>query len=126
MKSILDKQFTALEEKYPDLTIEARADGTSLIKIPNYGLPIGWNKASSNIYFLVPNGYPVAKPDCFWTDVDLTLANGGTPLNASVNASHGGPEQLLWFSYHLSSWDPNVDDLLTYVRVINQRLGDLR
>jgi hypothetical protein len=126
MRSIVDKQAEELTGKYPGTILRVRADGSCLVNIPNYFLPVGWNKQTTNVYFVVPVGYPTAKPDCFWTDKDLTLANGATPANASVNANHGEAEQLLWFSYHLSSWNPNTDNLLTYVRVIQKRLEELR
>ena len=126
MRSIVDKHAEELAGKYPGTDVRLRPDGTYFVTIPNYLLPAGWNKQNTKIYFIVPAGYPTGKPDCFWTDKDLTLANGATPANASVNVSHGEPEQLLWFSYHLSSWNPNSDNLLTYVRVIRKRLEELR
>lgn len=126
MRSIVDKQADELAGKYPGATLRLRPDTSYYVSIPNYPLPAGWNKQTINVYFVVPAGYPTAKPDCFWTDRDLLLANGATPANASVNVAHGEPEQLLWFSYHLSSWNPNTDNLLTYVRVIQKRLEELR
>lgn len=123
MTSIFDEQFQQLLERFPSATFETRADGSRRIRIPDYQLPKGgWNRESTAIYFVTMPSYPQAQPDCFWTDPGLTLANGGIPKNASVNNNHGGPEQLLWFSWHASKWNPNGDSLLTYVHVIDRRL----
>jgi hypothetical protein len=127
MKSIIDKQLDILLEKFPDTKISPRADGTIFVTIHDFAVPSGWNKSTTSVSFLVPVGYPAARPDCFWADPDLTLVNGGTPDNTAVNDSHGvAGESKLWFSYHLSNWNANTDDLLTYVRVIRGRLEDVR
>lgn len=127
MKTVIEKQLVRLVEVFPEAKHNLRPDGTYYVQIPNFNLPFGWNKSTTGISFIVPVGYPAARPDCFWADQDLTLANGGTPGNTAVNNSHGeNGENKLWFSYHLSNWNANTDDLLTYVRVIKGRLEDVR
>jgi hypothetical protein len=106
---------------YGSAACQTRNDGSALIWIPQFSLPPGWNKSLTNVRFLVPVGYPIAKPDCFWTDADLRLASGGTPMNTQLNASYGGSEQLLWFSFHIGNWNANRDDLVTYANSIRSR-----
>jgi hypothetical protein len=55
-----------------------------LVRIPNVPLPEGWSQPSTEIRFVVPNGYPYAAPDCFWADMALRLRGGAMPKNATV------------------------------------------
>jgi len=122
MKEILAVQLERLKQKYNGARLEERADGTALISVPNVPLSAGWDRKHTTVRFVLPAGYPLAQPDCFWTDAELRLANGTLPQNAAINNSHGGTEPLLWFSWHLANWDPNASDLLRYVRAIESRL----
>jgi hypothetical protein len=127
MNSIFDIHFKDLVELHPRASIDLRPDGSRLVSVPNYALPRGgWNASATTIYFIVMSSYPQAKPDCFWTDPELRLANGGTPKNSSINKNHGGAQNLQWFSWHASTWNPNKDSLLTYLRVIDRRLREFQ
>jgi hypothetical protein len=127
MKSIFEEHFQSLAEAYPGSNYVPRPDGSRRIQVPGLRLPAtGWNMLGTTVYFLISSSYPMAQPDCFWTDPHLRLASGAIPQNTSVNNTHGGPENLLWFSWHASRWDPNRDNLLTYVKVISRRLQEIR
>jgi hypothetical protein len=75
------------------------------------------------IKFIAPVGYPLSRPDCFWADVDLRLTSGSMPQNSANNPIPHRVENHLWFSWHLASWNPNSDNLLTYLNVIKRRLA---
>ena len=122
----VEKQFEVLKAYEPTATLEPLPDGLYIISIPNILLPNGWSKQSTQIKFIAPIGYPLARPDCFWADPDLRLANGNIPQNAQPNPTPPALNGYLWFSWHLSTWNPNNDNLLTYVNVIKRRLNDPR
>lgn len=95
-----------------------------VVRVPEVVLPQGWSKPSTTVVFVAPQGYPFAKPDCFWTDPDLRLANGNLPQNAQMtNPIPGIPDSLLWFSWHVDPWNPNRDDFVTWFALIKQRLA---
>jgi E2/UBC family protein E len=125
--TLLEEQVEILRSQYPDVIVRHLPSGAALIVLPRMPLVDGWSKKSTAVSFLAPVGYPHAKPDCFWTDGDLKLASGATPVNAAGNPipeiNEGGH---LWFSWHTAQWNPNRDSLLTYVNVIKNRLRDLR
>jgi|SRR5438045_6437950 len=123
---LLDAQFDSLRRSYPAAAAHRRDDGTALVEIPQFPLPSGWNMQETTVYFMVPLGYPMARPDCFWTNQDLRLVNGGIPSNTGNNAGHGLPEDKLWFSYHPATWNPNLDNLVTYANLIRRRLAEAR
>lgn len=121
---LVDQQLKEVRTRYPAARADRRPDGTVLIIIPRMPLPPGWSRPEVDVWFVVPLGYPVASPDTFWTQADLRLWNGGFPANTQLNANYGGSELGLWFSVHPSAWNPNRDNLLTYVRLIESRLRE--
>jgi len=123
---LVDQQIGELRATFGEVTLTRRNDGTATIEIQKFLLPDGWSARETGIIFIVPVGYPVARPDCFWANADLRLASGQAPANATPNTNHGGPDQRLWFSWHPSSWNPNADSLLTFANVIRRRFQELR
>ena len=125
---LIDQQFAALKDRarYAGATLKRLTNGTGVVTIPDFPLPQGWNKQRTTVYFVVPVGYPMARPDTFWTDLDLKLSSGGPALNTGENNNHGLPQQLRWFSWHPATWNPNRDTLITYVGMIAKRLQDAR
>jgi len=117
-------------------TTEALANGAQLVRIPNFQLPEGWQVPNSpehivTIVFFAPPGYPASQPDCFWLEpVGVRLTGGGTPQNTNdSNPIPGYPKQPphgTWFSWHVQQWNPNTDSLITYFKVIKNRLFPAR
>ncbi|MER8916334.1 hypothetical protein NKI32_21175 [Mesorhizobium sp. M0761] len=124
--SILARHFEDFNKRYPYATLEEQAGGTAVVSLPAVRLPPGWNKAAVDVKFVVPGGYPQAAPDCFWTEPALALAHGGAPQNTGQQATPGIPSEWLWFSWHPSTWQPNSDNLHTYLNVIRRRLGEAK
>lgn len=124
----LEGHLDQLKEKFKDASKTPLPSGAHLITIPDVLLPAGWNRATETIYFLAPPGYPGGQPDCFWVgQVNFRLANGATPQ--ASNDANPIPEvgqRGTWFSWHLQTWNPNTDSLLTYFNVIMQRLNPPR
>ena len=100
--------------------------GTTVVVLPDVALIAGWKRQSTTIRFVLPPGYPFGRPDCFYADADLRLADGRVPQAAQVQPLPGAGTPLLWFSWHPQGWNPNRDSLVTYARVIRQRLGEIR
>lgn len=121
--TLLDEQVDEIKKIFSDVSVQTFGDGTSHIFIPSLKLPAGWNQVETSVSFLVPVGYPMAKPDCFWTDINLRLANGATPQNTGINPMPNVAEQKLWFSWHLEKWNPSTDTLMTFLRVIQNRFS---
>lgn len=126
----LDQQFEVLKSLKADALKEALPNGAWLIRIPEVRLPAGWNREAADILFVAPPGYPAAQPDCFWiAPGGLRLENGGTPQASNDSNPIPGetaPRNTTWFSWHLQTWSPNTDSLVTYFNVIMQRLNPAR
>ena len=130
MNPIVKQQLDLLQVNRPDASATPLPSGAHLITIPNVKLPVGWNRPSTTILFVAPPGYPSAQPDCFWVEPSqFRVANGGTPQGS--NDSNPIPELVpprpfTWFSWHLQSWNPNHDSLVTYFNVIMKRFESLQ
>lgn len=122
----VEQQFECLKVQFGNASIQSLPNGTFLVTIPALILPAGWNNALTTVKFVIPVGYPLAKPDCFWVDAGLRLASGATPQNTGSNPIPGAAGPQLWFSWHVATWSPSRDTLLTYVRVIQNRFKELR
>jgi len=122
----LQIQFEILKGEFSKADLQMLPSGAALITIPDFQLPKGWSQGNTTVKFLAPVGYPFAKPDCFWIDEQVRLQNQAMPQSArfepipEVNGNH------LWFSWHVGPWNPNRDNLSTYIRVIENRLKDPR
>jgi hypothetical protein len=123
----IEEQFEILKAAgWPSATLVRQPDGSHIVSVKDLSLPPGWSKANSSVHFLAPVGYPLSRPDCFWADADLRLANASMPQNTGVTPVGNTGVPGLWFSYHVSAWNPNNDNLLTYLHVIKGRFKDLR
>src|ERR1700733_7447629 len=114
------------DEKGLGAEVQRLNTGGYLVKIKSFPKRPGWNRPAVDILFVAPPGYPAAKPDCFWVSPQLRLANGAMPQNTNDNnpipgdTSPGRP--ITWFSWHLQTWDPNLDKLITFYSAIVKRL----
>ncbi len=124
--TIIEQQTQELSQKFTEATCIKAPDGSHLVTIPNVSLPEGWNSKTTTVRFIAPVGFPASRPDCFWTDPNLRLTGGRNPQSTGPNPMPHGPQPLLWFSWHVQKWSPNSDSLLTYFRVIENRLHDIR
>jgi hypothetical protein len=122
----IEEQFEVLRTSVSEASLEKLPDGTHLVVVQGVRLPNGWSKKAVDVKFHVPAGYPFAKLDCFWADPDLRLASGANPMNTGSNAIPHVASPHLWFSWHVGTWNPNIDNLLTYFYVIRRRLSDPR
>lgn len=120
-------QFERLQERYPQAVMSALPSGSALVHVPSIGVPDGWSHTETDLWFIVPVGYPGPCPDCFWVRQDLRLANGGMPHASQVHPQIPETTQpALWFSWHVvdnqAHWNPARDTLSTYMSICLERL----
>ena len=123
--SIVKTQFEGLKEQFPNAGLKELADGSFLITIPDLPLADGWSHNNVTAMFLAPVGYPHAKPDCFWVDPELKV-NGNDPQSIQRQPLPEVGGSYMWFSWHIGQWNPNQDSLITFVRVVMNRLEDVK
>lgn len=86
----------------------------------NYAIPKIWNRDVVDLLVVAHPSYPNAKMDMFWVDPPLTLKDGTQPKSVSTVNKCGKNWQQ--FSWHVNTWNPAKDNLITYLDVVNDRL----
>lgn len=120
--TVVDEHFRLFSDFFQGALMQGLPGGANLVVCQNVELPPGWNRHQSTIKFVAPVGYPLSKPDCFWADADLRLVNGAMPKATGFNAIPGVQQKHLWFSWHVSQWNPHRDSLLSFFMTIQARL----
>lgn len=104
--------------------VELAQDGVQVcVVLKDYPLPASvWNRKTTDIMIIVHPAYPNSKLDMFYTSTGLRLSDGRVPKAGDVEEPHGG---RTWqrFSWHVAAWNPAHDSILTYLDVIDHRLG---
>lgn len=131
LSPITERQFLRVRERYPEATLAPLPSGAALFTLPGVRLPAGWSHPETTIRFIVPAGYPGPAPDCFWSDAVLTVNGGAMPQ--ATQPSNVIPEtgiRAQWYSWHVTNaannWNPNRDDLMTYLSIVLDRFRMLR
>jgi hypothetical protein len=119
--------FEALRARHPSAVLTEFTSGATLVTL-DYTLPKGWSTEKIILRFIMPNGYPVAPPDGFWVEPDLQVG-GKTPHAAPPNQEI--PEAGMSkhrFSWHFDNghWSANRDNLLTWLRSVQERFEKLQ
>ena len=112
-----------IEALSADYSIEVCEDGGVInLVFDTYSIPGGFSMSETSLLLRLPASYPNGKPDMFWTEPELTLADGRVPRQADQIQSFLGKS---WrrFSWHLSQWNPGRDNLYTYLEFVNMRLA---
>ncbi|MGH9921781.1 MAG: E2/UBC family protein [Nitrososphaerales archaeon] len=117
---LLRKQYGELEH------------GTSVewILFKKFKLPLGWDREFTELFVLVPAGYPSTPPDNFFVPVGFKLANG-QKIDAYTEPHPHIGRQWGQFSYHIidGEWRPanNIlegDNLQTFMIKVLDRLKE--
>lgn len=127
----IDTEFAELaaylkSERGLDTQLQRLGTGGYLVTVKNVPIGPGWIRAATDVLFLAPPGYPAARPDCFWVSPQLRRAGGAMPQNCNDGTIIPGDtvsgRALTWFSWHLQTWDPNKDKLVTFYKAVMKRL----
>lgn len=96
--------------------------GMACAVFSGHPLPRGYNRCSSDLLLRLPLSYPNGKPDMFWLESDVLLANGSVPKSAEHIETYLDRK---WrrFSWHMTHWNPAQDDFRTYLEFVNSRLA---
>lgn len=118
---LLEEEELYLKEKGFEFTATDRGSELHLV-IHKYRLPPAYAPQNVDLLIRLPAGYPNAKPDMFWTDPWVHLANGQVPNRANVTETHGDRPWQRWSRHWAGRWRPGVDGLETYLGSIMNEL----
>lgn len=119
---MIENHFAELLLRYPGAEMQRLPSGAHLVTVPGFPVEPGWSGDRTTLRFVVPTGYPFANPDCFYADPTFRLANGAMPQASAENDIPETQTKGLWFSWHLTGpWNPNSDNLLSWIATCAQR-----
>lgn len=119
---VLDEHVQKLREVGYECSVDAASDGFFHLLIGKVIVPPAFSRTTVRVLVKIPRSYPNGKPDMFWVDEPFLLANGSVPEKGDVVETISGQ---LWrrFSWHPTTWNPAVDNLITYVQFVRGRLS---
>lgn len=126
MKERIVQEIALLSEKYPSLQ---HGQNNDWVMIPDFNLFDGYNRQITKLLFLVKSTYPHTAPDNFYVESGLRLSNGNPPSSYTEGQGVAVPGNWGCFSWHPEIWRPSNeiqkgDNLLTFMRSVNQRLRE--
>lgn len=102
--------------------IEVNEGKEICILFKNYLVPEKiWTPAKTDLLIMAHPTYPNAKLDMFWVDPPLSLKSKKSPNAVTPDTQCGKNWQR--FSWHVKSWNPAHDSLITYLHTVNDRLN---
>ena len=118
----IDRDF--LHEKGYEFQVIPEGKSLYLI-LSNFSLPASvYTPATVDLMIAIPEGYPNAQLDMFWTNPDVKLLNGNWPLKAD---HHGTFCERTWqrWSRHIQGeapWRVGVDNIRSFLSTIRKEL----
>lgn len=101
--------------------IETNEGPEICIIFKGYKIPSNiWTLDKVDLLVVTHTTYPNAKMDMFWVDPPITLKSGAQAQAVSPDTRCG--RSWLRFSWHVQSWNPAHDNLITYLNVVDDRL----
>lgn len=110
--------------------VERHSDRVDVIHLANdrvamvyrqLALPEGWNRAASDVVWILEPGYPVTPPDCFWLEEDTHSLPATEQVNTQVQpCPTGSGVNRRWVSWHVQQWNPAGHDLEDWLSSIRQ------
>ena len=114
--------FEALRARHPSAVLTEFKSGAAMVTL-DYPLPNGWSAEKIVLRFIMPNGYPVAPPDGFWVEPDLQVSGKNphaTTLGQQIPEAGMSKHRFSWH-FDNGHWSANRDDLLTWLRSVQER-----
>ncbi len=97
--------------------------GMTCVVISKWPLPAGFDHDASDLLILLSAGYPDVRPDMWWFDPPVRLADGRAITATEVVERHLGRSWQRW-SRHFTDgqWQSGIDGLESYVALIRSDL----
>lgn len=119
MPPLLCEHTDSLRKKFP---VDVVYENGFCVIIKDYPVPERvWGRSHVDLLVVAPESYPNGQMDMFWVDPPLYLEGAQAPNGTGSESKCGRMWQS--FSWHVSNWNPAFDNLLTYLYVVDYRLG---
>jgi len=118
---IPEQILSSIEELKLHYRVDEIHEGNPIIiVIKNFPLPTGFKIEKTDLLLKIPISFPNGKPDMFWVNPDAIPKAKKLPFTPQIEANLG--RQWLRYSWHLQKWNPNHDNLFTFIEFIESGL----
>ncbi len=123
LQTLVEQQLEEVCKHFPGAYIDNTSPPNYLI-VPNYPLPKHWDRDSTTLLVMIPNGFPLSALDMFWVDPQIRLSDGREPEAANYFEQHLGKswQRFSWHYTDSMGWKPGQSSLLSHLRFANSRL----
>src|SRR6266568_5002944 len=120
--SLPQNDLAYLAERVADYSITAEANMTCVV-LRGYVLPVGYDRAQSDLLLRLSPGYPDIPPDMWWFDPKVRLSDGRTVRATECVEHHlGRPWQRWSRHFNAGQWRSGVDCLESFLALIRREL----
>lgn len=111
-----------LTDRAVNHSVTAEANMTCVV-FSNFPLPVGFDRAQSNLLVRLKAGYPDIPPDMWWFDPPIRRADGKPIPATEVMENHLGRSWQRW-SRHFTAgqWKSGVDGLESFIALVRREL----
>jgi len=110
----INKDVNLLKNEFENITIH---DGNPVIVvIEDFHLPQRYIIDSTKLLIKIPISYPNGKLDMFWVEENAIPDGKKLPFSQTFETILG--VKWLRYSWHPQNWNPNSDNLLTFIEFV--------
>ena len=97
--------------------------GMTCVVLSRWALPAGFDREAADLLIRLSPGYPDVRPDMWWFNPPVRLADGKDLPATQVTEAHLGRSWQRW-SRHLNDgqWQSGVDGLESFLALIRRNL----
>jgi hypothetical protein len=120
--SLPANDLACLADRELDHSISVESNMTCVL-IRGYRLPLGYDRAQSDLLLRLSPGFPDVKPDMWWFDPPVRRADGTSVQATDLMEHYLGRSWQRW-SRHLNDgqWRPGIDCLESFMALIRKEL----
>jgi hypothetical protein len=120
--SLPQADVVCLSERGLEYSVSSEANMTCVL-FPGYKLPIGYDRAASDLLLRLQPGFPDVPPDMWWFSPAIRLADGRTVQATDVIERHLGKDWQRWSRhFNAGQWRSGIDSLESFLALIRREL----
>jgi hypothetical protein len=120
--SLPQSEVTCLTERGLEYTVSVEANMTCVV-FPNYPLPLGYDRSTSDLLLRLSPGFPDVPPDMWWFNPPVRLPDGRVVPATELTEHHlGRPWQRWSRHFNAGQWRSGTDSLESFLALIRREL----
>ena len=111
-----DNEYLADRRIHHELSSDS---GMTCLTFPEWPLPVGFDRASTDLLLRLPAGYPDVPPDMWWCEPAVQRADGQIIPATGVSENYLGRQWQRWSRhFQAGQWRSGIDGLESFIALI--------